>query len=81
MKAYSFLVSGEEMRTKNISEFELMRICAGGGVEAFPSGAIVHFLDKNEAIKAKERLEAKGIELWSDDVFEVDNPYIEEDKE
>ncbi len=80
MKTYTFLVSGEEMRTKNISRIELMQLCSPGGVDAFPSGAICIFLDKNDAIKAKERLEAKGIEIWSEDIFEAENPCFEEVK-
>ena len=80
MIKYYFFVSGEEMITKDIDDFGLMRLCPGGGVEAFPSGDYVCFFDKNEAIKAKERLEAKGIEVGSD-VFEADDPNIIEIEE
>ena len=78
MKTYDFLIFTEEMRAKNINSFELLQLCAGGGVEAFPSGAIVQFLDKNDAIKATEKLKAKGFEIGIEDIFEADNPSIEE---
>lgn len=78
MKTYNFIIYTEEMRAKNISSFELMQLCAYGGVEAFPSGAIVQFLDKNDAIKAVKRLKEKGFGIGIEDICEVDNPSIEE---
>jgi hypothetical protein len=78
MKTYDFIIFTEEMRAKNISEIELMQLCAGGGVEAFPSGAIVQFVDKNDAFKAIERLKAKGFGIGIENICEVDTPSLKE---
>ena len=78
MKTYNFVIITEGMRAKNIDSIGLMQLCIPGGVEAFPSGAIVQFFDKNDAIKAVERLKAKGFEIGIEDIFESDTPFLEE---
>lgn len=80
MTTYTFIVEGNATRTIPISDHEIMQLVAGGGVIAYDNGVIVEFFDKDDAIKAKERVEAKGIRLLSD-IFESDNPnYTKEDR-
>lgn len=80
MKTYTFVLLGEQIRTKNTSHFELMQLCFPGGVEYLDNGAICIFFDKNDAIKATERLAARGIQICSEDIFEDDNPCFVEDR-
>ena len=80
MTTYTIVVEGKATRDGNVTNFEIMQMCAGGGVIAFDNGVIVEFFDKDDAIKAKETLEANGVKLLSD-IFESDNPIYVQYKE
>ena len=55
----------------------MMQTCEGGGVRAYGHATIIEFLNKDAAIKAKERLEANGIKILTD-IVEADNPAYQE---
>ena len=72
MTTYTFIAEGKLTRSSQITDFDIMQMCAGGGVMAFNSGVLVEFFDKDDAIKAKETLEAHGVKVGP--VVESDNP-------
>ena len=76
MMTYTIIAEGKATRTSEITDFEIMQMCAGGGVMAFNYGVLVEFFNKDDAIKAKETLEANGVKV--SDIVESDNPnYVE----
>lgn len=77
MTTYTIFAEGIAAMENPISQLEMMQICEGGGVTAYGHATIIEFLDKDAAIKAKERLEANGIKLLSD-IVEADNPAYQE---
>ena len=77
MTTYTIFAARISTMENPMSQLEMMQTCEGGGVKAYGHATIIEFLNKDAAIKAKERLEANGIKILTD-IVEADNPAYQE---